>query len=42
MKAGYRERALIAFPAGSNGEYGIPADLVPVLQRGNEQVEQGL
>ena len=34
MNAGYRERALKAFPAGSNGEYGIPADLVPVLQRG--------
>lgn len=34
MKAGYRERALMAFPAGSNGEYGIPAELVPVLQRG--------
>ena len=34
MKASYRERALKTFPAGSNGEYGIPADLVPVLQRG--------
>ncbi len=30
----YRERALARFPAGSNGEYGIPATLVPVLQRG--------
>jgi len=34
MSASYRERALQTFPAGSNGEYGIPADLVPVLQRG--------
>src|SRR6185436_8361785 len=34
MSANYRERALKAFPAGSNGEYGIPAGLVPVLQRG--------
>ncbi len=31
----FRERALALFPAGSNGEYGIPADLVPVLQRGS-------
>jgi len=31
----FRERALSSFPAGSNGEYGIPADLVPVLARGN-------
>jgi len=30
----YRERALALFPAGSNGEYGIPAELVPVLERG--------
>jgi glutamate-1-semialdehyde 2,1-aminomutase len=30
----YRERALHLFPAGSNGEYGIPADLVPVIDRG--------
>jgi len=34
MKRKYRERALRTFPAGSNGEYGIPAELVPVLQRG--------
>ena len=34
MNADYRERALKAFPAGSNGEYGIPSELVPVLQRG--------
>jgi glutamate-1-semialdehyde 2,1-aminomutase len=31
----FRERALARFPAGSNGEYGIPAELVPVLQRGS-------
>lgn len=30
----FRERALARFPAGSNGEYGIPAELIPVLQRG--------
>jgi glutamate-1-semialdehyde 2,1-aminomutase len=30
----YRERALRLFPGGSNGEYGIPPDLVPVLERG--------
>ena len=30
----YRERALALFPAGSNGEYGIPAELVPVIDRG--------
>lgn len=29
-----RDRVLAAFPAGSNGEYGIPADMVPVLERG--------
>jgi glutamate-1-semialdehyde 2,1-aminomutase len=34
MKSSHRERALKSFPAGSNGEYGIPAELVPVLQRG--------
>ena len=27
----FRERALALFPAGSNGEYGIPAELVPVF-----------
>lgn len=30
----FRERALALFPAGSNGEYGIPAELVPVIERG--------
>lgn len=33
-EAHWRKRALSLFPAGSNGEYGIPADLVPVLDRG--------
>ena len=33
MKAGYPERALKAYPAGSNGECGIPAELVPGWQR---------
>jgi glutamate-1-semialdehyde 2,1-aminomutase len=32
--ASYRERALQLFPAGSNGEYGIPPELLPVLARG--------
>ena len=27
-------RALAAFPAGSNGEFGLPPELVPVLERG--------
>ncbi len=35
MKSSYRHRALKSFPAGSNGEYGIPAELVPVLHRGH-------
>jgi glutamate-1-semialdehyde 2,1-aminomutase len=30
----YRERALALLPAGSNGEYGLPPELVPVLDRG--------
>lgn len=30
----WRERALAIFPAGSNGEFGIPPDLVPVIERG--------
>lgn len=30
----FRERALARFPAGSNGEYGIPRELIPVLARG--------
>ncbi len=30
----WRERALAVFPAGSNGEFGIPAELIPVLARG--------
>ena len=29
-----RLRALASFPAGSNGEYGIPPELIPVLERG--------
>ncbi len=32
--ASFRERALKIFPAGSNGEYGIPPELLPVLERG--------
>lgn len=31
----FSERALDLFPAGSNGEYGIPAEQVPVIERGN-------
>ncbi|MBN8248696.1 MAG: aminotransferase class III-fold pyridoxal phosphate-dependent enzyme [Verrucomicrobia bacterium] len=31
---GFRQRALALFPAGSNGEYGIPEDQVPILARG--------
>lgn len=30
----WRDRALALFPGGSNGEYGIPLDQVPVLERG--------
>jgi len=30
----FRQRALAVFPAGSNGEYGIPEDQIPVLARG--------
>lgn len=30
----FRERALRLFPGGSNGEYGIPPELVPVIERG--------
>lgn len=30
----FQKRALRLFPAGSNGEYGIPPDLIPVLRRG--------
>lgn len=33
--ASWRERALAVLPAGSNGEFGIPAELVPVLERGS-------
>ncbi len=33
--ASWRERALDRFPAGSNGEYQIPPELVPVLERGH-------
>jgi glutamate-1-semialdehyde 2,1-aminomutase len=31
----FRDRALALFPAGSNGEYGIPPELVPVIERGS-------
>ena len=31
----WRERALGLFPGGSNGEFGIPADLIPVIERGH-------
>lgn len=31
----FRERALARFPAGSNGEYGIPEQLIPVLASGD-------
>jgi glutamate-1-semialdehyde 2,1-aminomutase len=34
--ASYRDRSLAVFPSGSNGEYAIPADLVPVIKRGRE------
>jgi len=30
----FRERALALFPAGSNGEYGIPPEFVPVIESG--------
>ena len=33
--ASYRERALKLFPGGSNGEYGIPPEMLPVLDRGD-------
>ena len=29
----WRERALSVFPGGSNGEFGLPPELVPVLDR---------
>lgn len=32
--ASWRERALAALPAGSNGEFGLPPELVPVIERG--------
>ena len=31
----YQRRALALFPAGSNGEYNLPPEMVPVLERGN-------
>ncbi|MBX3747789.1 MAG: aminotransferase class III-fold pyridoxal phosphate-dependent enzyme [Verrucomicrobiae bacterium] len=31
----WRDRSLALFPAGSNGEYAIPPELVPVLERGH-------
>lgn len=30
----WRDRALAAFPAASNGEFGLPPEAVPVLERG--------
>lgn len=33
--ATWNERALAIFPAGSNGEYGFPPELVPVIERGH-------
>jgi glutamate-1-semialdehyde 2,1-aminomutase len=33
--ASWRERALAALPAGSNGEFGLPPELVPVIERGS-------
>ncbi len=35
MSDPFRERALARFPAGSNGEYNLPPDLIPVIERGN-------
>lgn len=32
--APWRERALALFPGGSNGEFGLPPELVPVIERG--------
>ena len=40
--SGYRQRSLAVFPAGSNGEYGIPEDLVPVLERMGAWTERRL
>lgn len=34
QSATWRERALALFPAGSNGEFGLPPELVPVIERG--------
>jgi glutamate-1-semialdehyde 2,1-aminomutase len=34
-KPSWRERALAVFPAGSNGEFGMPPELVPVIERGS-------
>ena len=33
VESSRRERALALFPGGSNGEYGLPPELVPVLSR---------
>ena len=30
----WNQRARARFPAGSNGEYGIPDENVPVIERG--------
>ncbi len=35
MSTSYRERSLAVFPEGSNGEFGFPAELVPVIERGS-------
>lgn len=34
QNATWRERALALFPAGSNGEFGLPPEMVPVIARG--------
>ena len=34
LTATWRARALALFPGGSNGEFGLPPELVPVIERG--------
>jgi len=34
FQGGWTGRALRCFPGGSNGEYGIPENQIPVLERG--------
>lgn len=34
MASDFKKRSLSMFPAGSNGEYAIPATLIPILDRG--------